>query len=112
MMISKAPLLQAPHPGTLRAIAHMVPSSALSISSCGSVRVLANAAQHIPVAVRTMMVVDPGRLPLCHQFPLPTIQPLAYLAAEDAGLGVVIVRMVSGFSRLGMLPDPPTSFRN
>jgi hypothetical protein len=58
-----------------------------------------------------MMVVEPGRLPLCHQFPLPTIQPLAYLAAEDAGnagVGVVIVRMVSGFRRLGMLPDPPT----
>ena len=60
------------------------------------------------------MVVDPGKLPLCHQFPLPlllTIQPLAYFAAEDsgyAGLGVVITRMVSGLRKLAMFPDPAT----
>ena len=90
---------------------HIVPSRAVSIWSWGSVRVFAKAAQHNPVAVRTMMVVDPGKLPLCHQFPIPTIQPLAYLAAEfagNAGLGVVMMRIVSGFSMLGMFPDPAT----
>src|SRR5271156_6301753 len=94
---------------------HSIPSRAVSISSCGSVRVLANAAQHNPVAVRTMMVVDPGKLPLCHMFPPPTIQPRAYFAAEvfgKAGLGVVITRMVSGFRMLGIDPDPPTWSRN
>ena len=51
-------------------------------------RVLVSAAQHMPVEVRTMMVVEPGRLPLCHQFPAPsflTIQPLAYFPGEDCG---------------------------
>ena len=89
--------------------------SPLSISSCGSVRVLANAAQHNPAAVRTMMVVDPGKLPLCHIFPPPTIQPRAYFAAAvfgKTGLGVVIARMVSGFRMLGIDPDPPTWSRN
>ena len=72
-------------------------------------RVFVSAAQHKPVEVRTMIVVEPGRLPLCHQFPAPsflTNQPRAYLADEAAGyagLGVVIIRIVSGFKRLGEL---------
>src|SRR3984885_5972712 len=87
------PTAQAFHWGTLRTMFHIIPSSALSISSCGSVRVFVRAAQHIPVAVRAMRVVEPGKLPLCHKLPEPTIQPRAYLAAEvlgKAGLGVVI----------------------
>ena len=87
------PLNHAFHPGTLRTMFHIIPSIALSISSCGSVRVFARAAQHIPFAARTMMVVDPGKLPLCHMFPMPTIQPRAYFAAQlpgNTGLGVVM----------------------
>jgi len=82
------------------------------MTSDGSVRVLVSAAQHRPVDVRTMMVVDPGRLPLCHQLPAPlslTIQPRAYLAGEDcgyAGLGVVMTRMVSGLRRPGVSANP------
>src|SRR5271154_865688 len=89
-------------------------SNAPLISSEGSVRVFVSAAQHIPVAVRTMIVVVPGRLPLCHQFPAPlfrTIHPLAYLPAEPsgyAGLGVVMILMVSGFSKLGIPGKPVT----
>src|SRR6202044_2854671 len=93
------------HSGTLRTIFHIIPLSALSISSCGLVRVLVRAAQHIPVAVRTMSVVEPGKLPLCQMLPEPTIQPLAYLAAEvagKAGLGVVMVWKVSAFKMLGI----------
>src|SRR6202044_375526 len=103
------------HSGTLRTMFHIIPLSALSISSCGSVRVLVRAAQHIPVAVRTMRVVEPGKLPLCHQLPEPTIQPRAYLAAEaagKAGLGVVMTLIVSVFKMLGMGPEPPTWLRN
>ena len=52
----------------------------------------------MPEAVRTMMVVVPGRLPLCHQLPVPllrTFQPRAYFTGEfcgyaGAGAGVVI----------------------
>ena len=40
-----------------------------SISSDGCMRVLVGAAQHNPVAVRIMMVVEAGRLPSCHQLP-------------------------------------------
>ena len=86
---------------------HIIPSSALSISSCGSVRVFVRAAQHIPVAVRTMMVVEPGKLPLCHRLPEPTIQPRAYLAAEvlgKTGLGVVMTWMVCRFQNAGDRP--------
>ena len=91
---------------------HIISSRAVSITLEGSVRVLVRAAQDKPVEVRTMIVVDPGKLPLCHQFPKPlfrTIHPLAYLAGEPcgyAGDGVVIIRIVSGFRRLG------TWFRN
>src|SRR5271154_1910434 len=87
---------------------HIISSRAVSITLEGSVRVLARAAQDKPVDVRTMIVVDPGRLPLCHQFPKPlfrTIHPLAYFAGEAWGYtgdGVVIVRIVSGLRRLGM----------
>src|SRR5271156_1511865 len=94
---------------------HVIRSSAVSISSCGSVRVLVRAAQHIPVIVRTMMVVEPGKLPLCHRLPEPTIQPRAYLAAEalgKAGLGVVMIWMVAAFKMLGIVPEPPTWLRN
>ncbi len=42
----------------------------------GSVRVFVSAAQHKPVAVRTMSVVDPGKLPSCHQLPAPLFLPL------------------------------------
>ena len=105
------PTAQAFHSGTLRTMFHVIRSSAVSISSCGSVRVLVRAAQHIPVAVRTMMVVEPGKVPLCHKLPEPTIQPRAYLAAEvagKAGLGVVMVWIVSAFKMLGIGPEPPT----
>jgi len=43
------------------------------------------------------MAVVPGRLPLCHQLPLPlflTFQPLAYFTSADEGfarLGVVML---------------------
>ena len=41
-------------------------------------RVFVSAAQQKPEAVRTIMVVVPGRLPLCHQlFALLTAQPRA-----------------------------------
>jgi len=76
------------HAGTWRTMSHTISSSAASISSDGCVRVFVNAAQHMPLAVRTMIVVEPGKLPLCHQFPAPsflTIQPLAYLPGEDCG---------------------------
>ena len=66
--------------GTVRTMFHIIWSRAELISSEGSVRVLHRAAQQKPVGVRTMMVVVPGRLPLCHQFPAPllrTIQPRA-----------------------------------
>ena len=44
-------------------------------------RELASAAQHSPLAVRTMIVAEPGRLPLCHQLWRElTAQPLAYPA--------------------------------
>ena len=107
--------LQAFHSGMLRTMFHIIPSSALSISSCGSVRVFVRAAQHIPVAVRTMIVVEPGKLPLCHTLPAPTIQPRAYLAAEvlgKAALGVVMIWMLSAFKMLAIGPEPPTWLRN
>src|SRR5664279_1671072 len=63
--------LQAPHDGTVRTMFHIILSIAIFISSAGSARVLVSAAQHMPVAVRTMIEVVPGRLPLCHQFPAP-----------------------------------------
>jgi hypothetical protein len=106
---------QAFHSGTLRTMFHIIPSSALSISSCGSVRVLVRPAQHIPLAVRAMMVVEPGKLPLCHTLPEPTIQPRAYLAAEvmgKTGQGIVMTWMVSAFKMLGIGPEPPTWLRN
>jgi len=68
------------------------------------VRVLANAAQHIPVLVRTIMVVLPGRLPLCHQLPAPSGR--AYFSSEfcgEAGEGVAMIRIVSGFSKTGIV---------
>jgi hypothetical protein len=37
------------------------------MSGCPVARVFVSAAQQNPEAVRTMMVVVPGRLPLCHQ---------------------------------------------
>ena len=41
-------------------------------------RVLVKAVQHNPLAVRTMIVKVPGRLPLCHQFGIRfTHQPQA-----------------------------------
>jgi len=41
-------------------------------------RVLVSPAQQNSPEVRTMMVIVPGRLPLCHQFPSRfTHQPLA-----------------------------------
>jgi hypothetical protein len=46
-------------------------ASAVSISLDGSVRVFVRTAQHMPFAVRAIMVVDPGRLPLRHQSPAP-----------------------------------------
>ena len=70
----------APQAGTVRTIFHIILSRALLIWSEGSVRVLHRAAQQKPVAVRTMIVVVPGRLPLWHQLPAPllrTIQPRA-----------------------------------
>jgi hypothetical protein len=45
------------HAGTLRATSDIMASSASSISSDGWVRVFVSAAQHNPVAVRTMMVL-------------------------------------------------------
>ncbi len=60
---------------------HIIWSSALLISSEGWGRVLVSAAQLRPEAVRTMIVVVPGRLPLCHQLPSPlsrTFHPRAY----------------------------------
>ena len=42
------------------------------------------------VEVRTMMVVEPGRLPLCHQFPAPsflTIQPLGIFSGRGLRIG-------------------------
>jgi hypothetical protein len=50
-------------------------------------------AQPKPVGVRTMMMVVPGRLPLCHQFPAPlfrTIQTRAYRSGQ-AGAGMVMI---------------------
>lgn len=95
-------------------MSHIIVSSAALISSEGWVRVFVNAAQHNPLAVRTMIVVVPGKLPPCHQLPAPlflTSQPLAYFAGEFggyAGAGVVIVRTVAGFNRAGRLPAPVT----
>ena len=66
--------------GTVPTMFHMSWSRAASISLDGWERVLHRPAQQKPVLVRTMMVVVPGRLPLCHQFPAPllrTIQPRA-----------------------------------
>ena len=68
------------HAGTTWIMFPIICASAVSISFDGSVRVLVRAAQHMPFAVRAIMVVDPGRLPLCHQSPAPlspTIQPRA-----------------------------------
>jgi len=64
----------------VRTMSHIIWSRAVSIWLEGWVRVLHRPAQQKPVEVRTMMVVVPGRLPLCHQFPAPlsrTIQPRA-----------------------------------
>ena len=64
----------------MRTMFHIIWSRAVSIWLEGWVRVLHRAAQQRPVGVRTMMVVEPGRLPLCHQGPAPllrTIQPRA-----------------------------------
>ena len=54
-----------------------------------------------------MIVVLPGRLPLCHQLPAPlfrTIHPRAYRAspAGYAAAGVVISLIVAGFSSAGI----------
>jgi hypothetical protein len=92
---------------------HIMSSSAVSIAFDGSVRVFVSAAQQNPVGVRTIIVVEPGRLPLCHQFPESTltIHPLAYLAGVVcgyAGLGVVIPLIVSGFSSAGIFGAPAT----
>jgi len=71
------------------------------MSSDGLRRVLMSAAQQKPLAVCTRMADVPGRLPLCHQLPLPlflTCQPLAYFTSADggfAGLGMVIAAMES-----------------
>jgi len=77
------------------------------MSLAGWRRVLARAAQENPVAVRTMIAVVPGRLPLCHRLPLPslrTFQPRAYFTAVPgslAGPGVVIAAMLSRVRRVG-----------
>ena len=95
-------------------MSHTISSNAPLISSDGSVLVFVNAAQRIPVAVLTMIVVVPGKLPVCHQFPAPsllTIHPRAYFPGEPAGyagLGVVIILIVSGFSKLGIPGNPVT----
>ena len=71
--------------------------------------------QQRPLAVRVINVVEPGRLPLCHQFPMLTIHPRAYFPDEVAGYtgqGVVMSRIVSGFNMLGIAPDPATWSRN
>lgn len=77
----------APHAGTQRTMFHIISSRAVSITFDGSVRVFVSAAQQNPVGVRTIIVVEPGRLPLCHQFPESTltIHPLAYLAGVVCG---------------------------
>jgi hypothetical protein len=60
-----------------------------------------------------IIVVVPGRLPLCHQFPLPssrTFQARAYFTGGFCGktaAGVVISRTVFGFNKLGLLGKPP-----
>ena len=75
----------------------------------GSVRILVSAAQYMPFAVRTMFVVDLGRLVFCHQSPAPlsrTIQPRRGVSglAGRAGAGVVMAWIVAGsrasYSRL------------
>src|ERR1700678_748669 len=82
--------------GTLLAIFHII-SSRLSLSP----RVLAKAAQHNPLAVRTMVERVPGRLPPCHQFgTLLTAQPQAY--PGSAALPVVMVLMVFAASMFGV----------
>ena len=86
---------------TCRAMSHTIWSRARLMSSQGWRRVLISAAQQKPVAVRTRMAVVPGRLPLCHQLPLPlflTFQPLAYFTSAEegfAGPGVVILAIES-----------------
>src|SRR6516165_372614 len=102
------------HPGTLLTMSHTIWSSAVLIVLEGCVRVLVSAPQHMPFDVRTMMLVVPGRLPLCHQLPLPlsrTIQPRAHFACEFAGYagaGVVMIATVSGLRMLGTPGAPPT----
>ena len=62
---------------TWRTRSHIIWSIALPVSLEGS-RVLARAAQQNPLAVRTMMLVVPGKLPPCHQLGRRfTAQPLA-----------------------------------
>src|SRR6516162_9723312 len=105
------------HPGTLLTMSHTIWSSAVLIVLEGCVRVLVSAPQHMPFDVRTMMLVVPGKLPPCHQLPLPlsrTIQPRAYLAAPGgyAAAGVVMVTIVSGLSRLGTPGAPATCVQN
>lgn len=61
---------------TLRTMSQTMLSRARLLSGC--LRALVSAAQQNPEEVRTMMVVVPGRLPLCHQLPaVLTAQPRA-----------------------------------
>jgi len=53
----------ARHAGTALTICHIIASRFRP-----SARVFVMAAQHNPLAVRTMMLKVPGRLPECHQF--------------------------------------------
>lgn len=53
------------HAGTTWTMFGIICARAVSISFDGSVRVLVRTAQQMPFAVRAIMVVDPGRLPLC-----------------------------------------------
>lgn len=109
---------QVPHSGTHRTIFHIIWSREASISFEGWLRVFVSAAQHIPVDVRTMIVVVPGRLPPCHQLPAPlflTSHPRAYRACafgSYAGAGVVIILIVDDLSKAGIPVAPATWFRN
>jgi hypothetical protein len=72
--------------GTVRTMFHMSWSRAASISLEGWERVLHRAAQHMPVGVRIMMEVVPGRLPLCHQLPVAD-HPAAGVTGVACGIG-------------------------
>ena len=63
---------------TLRAMSQTMLSRASPMSGWPVVRVFVSAAQQKPEAVRTMIVLEPGRPPSCHQLgALLTAQPRA-----------------------------------